>query len=76
MGTAVVGGMLAATLIAILVIPTLYVFSQRLFGKEKNVAAPPSEVEQEKIVHEEPKALLPEPAHRDADAGIAEGTVS
>ncbi|MEN6625800.1 MAG: multidrug efflux RND transporter permease subunit [Candidatus Sumerlaeia bacterium] len=46
MGTAVVGGMLAATLIAICVIPTLYVFSQKRIQKRKDA---------EKAAAEEPE---------------------
>ena len=41
MGTAVIGGMLAATLIAIFIIPALYVIVERLAGLFKH--APESE---------------------------------
>ena len=41
MGTAVIGGMLAATMIAIFIIPALFVLVERLSGAEKHRAAKP-----------------------------------
>jgi multidrug efflux pump subunit AcrB len=45
LGTAVFGGMLTATLLAIFIVPTLFVVVQRVFGGKGGAAIAPSDQE-------------------------------
>ena len=65
MGTAVVGGMLAATIVAICVIPTLYVFSQRRVERRRTAPQAAPETPRKRMEPQVSRHVDP-PAHGEA----------
>ena len=63
LGTAVVSGMLAATLLGVFIIPALFVFVERLASRRGEKAPQGAEASPRRSHPRSPSATSPDPAH-------------